>query len=99
MSAPCIVSNVHPYKDLPVLYVDEPWQWYQYAKLLAANPGLRQEYGEQLREYCARVFNFDRINLMRKQIFESLCGSLTTEEAVKIVNDFEEQYKKHHRRS
>lgn len=72
VGAPAIVTNEHPYKDLPVLYVDEPWQWYQHAKKLHADKYYREDCGHLLKEFCAETFNFGKINEERRQIFESL---------------------------
>lgn len=71
--APCIVSNVHPYKDMQyVNYVDKQSDWYRHVKRLLDSPGEAVYQGEKLAEYCREHFNFDKINIERKQIFNSL---------------------------
>jgi hypothetical protein len=62
---PAIVSNVHPYKDMPVCYVNNQKDWYYWIKLLTFDDAARIEYGQKLFEYCDRVYNFDAINNKR----------------------------------
>ncbi len=78
VSAPVIVSRVHPYLGFPediVNYVDmhRPWVWH--ISRLLGSPAMVEDQGERLKEYCDRVFNFTAINIERKQIFSDLCYS------------------------
>lgn len=78
IGANVVVSNVHPYKDIPgVEYVNEPGDWYQQVKRLLDNPGYAKRQAAILRRYCEENFNFDKINEERKQLFETLCSKQT----------------------
>lgn len=78
IGANVIVSNVHPYKDIPgVLYVNSSADWYRHVKQLTESGSVRQYLTEQLTEYVDKYFNFDRINAERRQIFVSLCRQKT----------------------
>ena len=72
---PAIVSNVHPYKDMPVCYVNNQKDWYYWIKLLTFVDAARIEYGQKLFEYCDRVYNFDAINNKRFAIYNKLIGN------------------------
>ena len=72
---PAIVSNVHPYKDMPVCYVNNQKDWYYWIKLLTFDDAARIEYGQKLFEYCDRVYNFDDINNKRFAIYNKLIGN------------------------
>ncbi len=65
IGAPAIVSNVHPYKDMPVLYVDRKEDW---AKWLN-DPAALSESAVKLSEYCKQRYDFNTINLRRKEVF------------------------------
>lgn len=73
IAAPVVVSRVHPYLDMPeylVNYVDAHRPWYaQINKLLNDEP-FAVAQGLALQEYCDKHFNFEKITLERKQIFE-----------------------------
>jgi hypothetical protein len=71
---PAIVSNVHPYKDMPVCYVNNQKDWYYWIKLLTFDDAARIEYGQKLFEYCDREFNFEAINNKRFAIYNKLIG-------------------------
>lgn len=70
IKSPVIVSNVHPYKDMPVNYVNRQSDWYTHVKRLVSNPNEIKDQGEALHQYCNIHFNFDKINSERKQIFD-----------------------------
>jgi glycosyltransferase involved in cell wall biosynthesis len=70
LGLPCIVSEVHPYLDLPVLYCNKPSDWIKHIKRLVDSRKRQREAGQQLAEYVAEHYNFHRINAIRKQIFE-----------------------------
>lgn len=67
---PAIVSNVHPYKDLPVLYVNSQRDWYKHIKTLVSDEAMRKELGLKLFEYCDKNFNFELINKRRFDIYK-----------------------------
>jgi glycosyltransferase involved in cell wall biosynthesis len=75
IGSPVVVSRVHPYLDFPeeiVNYVDAHNTWFMQINKLVKDKELRIWQGERLKEFCDIHYNFDRINLERKQIFESL---------------------------
>lgn len=69
---PAIVSNVHPYKDMPVCYVNSQKDWYYWIKLLTNDKQARQEMGEQLFQYCNTNFNLHEVNKQRFAIYNKL---------------------------
>lgn len=72
---PAIVSNVHPYKNMPVCYVDSQKDWYYWIKLLVNDDAARFEYGQKLFEYCNTHFNLHDINKKRFAIYNKLIGN------------------------
>jgi hypothetical protein len=73
IEAPVVVSRVHPYLDFPstlVNYVDTYHTWFYQINKLIKDPILRKEQGIELRNYCDIHFDFEKINLVRKQIFD-----------------------------
>jgi hypothetical protein len=72
---PAIVSNVHPYKDMPVCYVNKQQDWYYWIKLLVNDEAARIEYGQKLFEYCNTNFNLHTINNKRFAIYNKLIGN------------------------
>ena len=78
IGANVVVSNVHPYKDIPfVNYVNEPDDWAKHVRWLINNPDEAKEQALQLQQYCSERFNFNNINKSRKQLFEKICGKKT----------------------
>jgi hypothetical protein len=71
---PAIVSNVHPYKNMPVCYVNKQQDWYYWIKLLVNDEAARIEYGQKLFEYCNTNFNLHDINNKRFAIYNKLIG-------------------------
>lgn len=69
---PAIVSNVHPYKDMPVCYVNSQKDWYYWIKLLTFDEAARIEYGEQLFQYCNTHFNLHDVNKQRFAIYNKM---------------------------
>ena len=69
---PAIVSNVHPYKDMPVCYVNSQQDWYKWIKLLTFDEAARTEYGQKLFDYCNANFNLHTINNKRFAIYNKL---------------------------
>lgn len=77
IAAPVIVSRVNPYLGFPehlINYVSKQSDWYLHTANLIRNPVFLKEQGEQLKEHCDINYNFDRINELRKQIFEHETG-------------------------
>lgn len=75
IGANVVVSNVHPYKDIPyVNYVDTPDDWESHIRWLIANPDEAKEQAANLQQYCDERFNFEMINKTRKDI---LCSLIT----------------------
>jgi len=72
---PAIVSNVHPYKDMPVCYVNNQQDWYYWIKLLVNDEAARIEYGQKLFEYSNKHFNLHDINNRRFAIYNKLIGN------------------------
>jgi hypothetical protein len=72
---PAIVSNVHPYKDMPVCYVNNQQDWYKWIKLLTFDEAARIEYGQKLFDYCNTNFNLHTINNKRFAIYNKLIGN------------------------
>ena len=72
---PAIVSNVHPYKDMPVCYVNNQKDWYYWIKLLVNDEAARIEYGQKLFDYCNANFNLHTINNKRFAIYNKLIGN------------------------
>lgn len=70
LSLPVIVSEVHPYLDLPVLYCRSSSDWIKHMKRLVDSRKRQKEAGAQLAEYCEQHYNFNKINNMRKQVLE-----------------------------
>ena len=70
---PVIVSKVHPYLGFPedVVYYEN---WDKNIRALVEDKDLREAKGKALFEYCAKNFNFDEINIRRKDLFKSLCS-------------------------
>lgn len=84
MGCAVVVSKVHPYLDFPdelVNYVKVQGDWYKQVMKLLNSPGMMAYQGQRLKEYCDTNFNFNEINLKRKQIFESVKQGNTREPA------------------
>ena len=67
---PVIASGVNPYLELPINYCIRATDWTNHIKRLVRFPRRREDEGETLREFCDVHFNFEKINLERKQILE-----------------------------
>jgi len=70
LGLPVIASKVNPYLDLPILYANNPKEWVKHIKTLVESKKAQKERGKELKEYCDKHFNFEKINNLRKQIFE-----------------------------
>ena len=64
---PVIASNVHPYKDMDgVMYVNKSTDWYD----LINDFERQEESAKILSDFCTKNYNFDTINLIRKEAFK-----------------------------
>lgn len=72
---PAIVSNVHPYKNLPVCYVNSQKDWYKWIKYLVHDESARIDLGNQLYEYCYKNFNLHDINNVRLAIYNKVLNN------------------------
>lgn len=71
---PVMVSNVPPYDDAPhVIKVNKQTDWYAGIKKITTDAIYRQELGLANYEWCNENFNLHKVNITRKQLFESLC--------------------------
>jgi hypothetical protein len=71
---PVIVSNVDPYKGCPyAIKVSNQTDWYKNIKKIATDAIYRKEMGQANFEWCANNFHLDKINILRKQLYDSLC--------------------------
>jgi glycosyltransferase involved in cell wall biosynthesis len=70
LGLPVIVSQVHPYLDLPVLYCRSSSDWVKHITKLVKSRKRQKEAGQQLAEYVAEHYNFHKINNKRKQVLE-----------------------------
>lgn len=67
---PVICSNVHPYKDLPVLYANNALDWLKHINDLTNDLAMRKETGASLKRYCEKHYNFEKINKLRLDAFK-----------------------------
>lgn len=73
IGANAIVSNVHPYKDIPyVNYADTPADWGKWVRWILDNPEEAKEQAAQLQQYCEERFSFNEINKTRKRLFDTI---------------------------
>ncbi len=70
LGLPVIVSQVHPYLDMPVLYCKHSGDWIKHITRLVGSKKRQKEAGQELAEYCHEHYNFNKINNQRKQILE-----------------------------
>jgi glycosyltransferase involved in cell wall biosynthesis len=71
---PVIISNVPPYDDAPhVIKIDKQNEWYPAIKKITDDAIYRKELGEANYEWCNEHFNLHKVNILRKQLFESIC--------------------------
>ncbi len=67
-----ICSNVQPYSECPyVIKVNRQSDWFESVKKVCKDAIYRKEMGEANREWCLENFDIRKINIERKQIFES----------------------------
>lgn len=73
IGANVIVSNVHPYKDIPfVNYVNSPEDWKRHIEWILNNKDAAQEQALLLQAYCKENFNFEKINENRLNLFKNV---------------------------
>jgi glycosyltransferase involved in cell wall biosynthesis len=70
LGLPCIVSQVNPYLNMPVLYARHPTCWVKHIKKLVGSRKAQKEAGAELKEWCDVHYNFHKINKHRKQVLE-----------------------------
>lgn len=67
-----ITSNVHPYKDCPyAVKVGNQSDWFNQIKKVTKDSIYRQEMAEANQKWCFDNFHLDKINIERKQIYQS----------------------------
>lgn len=70
---PIIVSNVPPYSDCPyAAKVDVQGDWYKKIKMFANDKKMREEIGEANHQWAVEHHHIDKVNITRKQIYESV---------------------------
>lgn len=70
MGLPVIASQVHPYLSMPVSYCLRSSDWSFHIRRMVDSKEAREDEGAKLKEFCDSNYNFDKINLERKQILE-----------------------------
>lgn len=64
---PVIASHVHPYLNMPgVMYVHNSRHWFNW---INAPKDLHEIYAKELKSFVDKYYNFDEINLKRKECF------------------------------
>ena len=75
---PVIVSNVKPYsqfKDMPVLWINSPKDWFTHLNYLILNSKERIDLGIKLYEWAKERFNLDLMNAKRNAAFNTLVNN------------------------
>ena len=71
---PVIVSNVPPYDECKeAIKIESQSDWYSEIKKITEDSIYREEKGLANYEWCNENFNLHKVNIIRKQLFESLC--------------------------
>ena len=68
---PVIASNVHPYKDSPIIPINKQTDWFPAIKKVIEDSIYRSEKGLELYEWANENYNLHKINLKRKDIYAS----------------------------
>ena len=68
---PIVCSAVHPYLNLPVLYVFKQSDWFKYLNMLIHDENARNHFGKIIQEFCNNNYNFETINKYRYEQFKS----------------------------
>ena len=74
LGLPAIVSNVHPYKDMPVVYANDVFDWYDKIRLLVKDKSARVKAAKRLSDYCKEHYDFTTINKKRRKIISDEVG-------------------------
>lgn len=74
LGLPVIASNVDPYLDMPLLYCKSGSDWLKHIKYLLKSRKRQRDAGLELKFFCEEHYNFNKINIQRKQIFEYETG-------------------------
>ncbi len=77
LGLPVVVSQVHPYLDMPVLYCRGNSDWVKHITRLVASRKRQREAGQELAEYCHEHYNFNKINHTRKQVLDYECKKVS----------------------
>lgn len=75
---PVICSKVEPYSidtDAPVFWVEKQSDWFKHLNFLINNKNARIEYGEKIKEWAGRKYDFFSINNARRTTFENTCNA------------------------
>lgn len=72
LGLPVIASDVHPYKDMPVMYARSGGDWIRHIQRLVGSRKRQKEAGLELKQWCDEHYSFKRINEERKQILQYL---------------------------
>lgn len=68
---PMLASDMHPYTAMPGLLLCKTQRdWYNNLKMLVRNPDKMKEHGNTLGEYVRENYNLDKINKIRKQLYD-----------------------------
>lgn len=62
---PVIASHVHPYLDMPLLYVKKQTDWYKWLNDIPA----QEEMAGKLAEFCREHYDYKTINEKRRDVF------------------------------
>jgi glycosyltransferase involved in cell wall biosynthesis len=75
---PVICSKVEPYindADVPVLWAENQTDWFKHINFLINNKQARLDYGEALKEWAKKRYNFTDIYTSRRTAFDNLVKS------------------------
>lgn len=84
-----IASDVEPYNLMPKGYylpVNNAIDWYKHVKELIKSKEMVQEYSEKLYEYVLTEYNMNKVNNLRKELFESISLSKVDTKNTKIIS-------------
>lgn len=77
LALPVIASDVHPYKDMPVLYAKCSSDWVKHVHRLLKSKKRQRDAGLELQDFCDKHYNFSKINNERRQILEYTASQQT----------------------
>jgi len=70
LGLPVVASDVHPYKEMPLLYCKNSSDWINHITRLVKSKKRQKEAGQELQEFCQEHYNFHKINNARREILE-----------------------------